>query len=211
MKPRLLGLLAPYLAVLIFWCGFESAWASLLAYHALILILSRRHLGRVAVGWRRRHLLLALLPSLATGPLVYSLLPSMVQLPIDAWLSAYGLSGLSRILMIPYFGVVHPVFEQAHWSSLRVYRAAGAGAPAPGVQVRAHELVAHVAFAGYHVLVLASLMRPEWVVISFGVLVLASVAWRRLEQYAGGGLAVAACSHILVDSGLVLAAVLRAA
>ena len=222
MKHVILRLLAPYAAVLVFWCWLGNAWASILAYHALVLVLSRRHLRRVASGWTHRWLLPMTLPCIVVGPLMYVLLPSMSRLPIGLWLEAHALSGLGRVLMIPYFGVVHPILEQAHWSSLRTRIAAGgvapgtgtvvpaSGAVAPRLGARAAGMVAHVAFAGYHLLVLASLMRAPWLWLSFGVLVLASVVWRRLEQAADGGLAMPVLSHILVDSGLVLAAVLRA-
>lgn len=193
LLPRML---APYFAVLPLWCWAHNAWACILVYHALILLWSRWDLTRLALGWNRQHMWRVALPCLVVGPLVYILLPSMGKQPMSDWLAAYGLSGMRLVLLVPYFGVVHPMLEQAHWSSLRTNRKVGA--------------LAHVAFAGYHVLVLASLMQTTWLVASFGILVLASIAWRRLELVSDGGLAVPVVSHLLVDSGLVLAAVFRA-
>ena len=49
---RTLRLLAPYLAVGVFWYGFSSAWLAILAYHAQILLWSRGRLCGMRWGPR---------------------------------------------------------------------------------------------------------------------------------------------------------------
>jgi hypothetical protein len=189
-------MLAPYLAVVVFWCWLHDAWACILVYHAQILLWSRHELTHLRGGWDARMFWLVSAPGILAGGLAFLLLPAMSRMPVDSWLSMHGLSGMARLLMVPYFGVVHPLLEEAHWSSLRAQPRLGGAA--------------HVLFAGYHVLVLGSLLRLPWVVACSGVLVLASVVWKRRASAAQGGPLIPALSHVIADSSLVIAAVLRA-
>ena len=197
MMKVLLKMLAPYAAVLIFWCGLHSAWAALLAYHFQILFWSRRDLRRGLSGWNLKMFLAVALPCIAAGPLTYLLLPYMTRVPVQTWLAAYGLTGVALLLMVPYYGLIHPFLEQAHWSSLRAQPRVGP--------------LAHVLFAAYHVLVLVSLLRTPWILLCVAVLLTASIGWRWLEQRTRGGLLVPVLSQVLADSGLVVAALIRAA
>jgi hypothetical protein len=188
-------LLAPYIAVLVFWLGFQSAWGAILAYHVQILFGARRHLPSLWRGWDSLGFWVAALPAAAAGPLAYLLLPRMTAgTELSAWLSDHGLAGVSLLVMIPYFGLVHPLLEQIHWSRLRP-----------------RGWIAHAAFAGYHALVLASLFTRFWLALSLLVLVLVSVLWARLQARQKGGLLIPALGHVFADLGLVLAAWLRAA
>jgi len=196
MRAVVLKMLAPYLAVLVFWRLFHHAWACILVYHLQILLWSRWNVLRAAMGWNARLFSLAGIGFAAAGPLAFVLWPHMARVAADAWLTAHGLAGPARWLMIPYFGIVHPLLEQAHWSPLRAHPRSGP--------------LAHLAYAGYHVIVLWSLMPPPWVAAAIASLLLASVAWRQLERAAGGGLAIPVLTHMLADTGLVCAAVLRA-
>lgn len=186
----LLRLLAPYIAVGIFWCVLDNAWLAILAYHAQILLWSSR--GRVPLRWRptRAREVLFALPAVTVGPLVYYLLPVMTHSGLAFWLSAHALSGLSFVLMVPYFGIVHPILEQRHWAPLR-----------------ARTPLAHAAFAGYHLLVLYSLLTIPWLVVSFCVLILVSMLWRWISTKTGS-LAVAVVSHVLADLGIIVVALI---
>jgi hypothetical protein len=183
-----LKLLAPYIAVAIFWCVLENAWLAILAYHIQILIGSRRRLGTLARGGNRRAFMVTAIPSVLVGPLLYFLLPSIASVPVAEWLARYHLAGLSFVLMIPYFGVIHPMLEQMHWSGLRERSPGG-----------------HAVFAGYHVIVLYTLLPPLWLALSFAVLVLASAGWQRIAKTTGG-LAVPCVAHVLADLGIIFAA-----
>jgi membrane protease YdiL (CAAX protease family) len=182
-----LRMLAPWLAVGVFWLGFGDAWLAILAYHAQILLWS---LGR-PLGLRRpmrdRITWLIALSALA-GPALWLLLPHITRTDLGGWLALHGLSGASLVVMIAYFGLVHPLLEQAHWTPLRE------ATP-----------IAHVAFAGYHMLVLASLLTPPWLVVCSVILTAASVVWQEMTRRTGSAW-VAVASHMAADAGIVLVA-----
>ena len=94
--------------------------------------------------------------------------------------------------MIPYYGIIHPILEQIHWAPLREKTP-----------------LAHLAFAGYHVLVVYSLLTPPWLVLCFGVLAAASFVWQRMTTRTTS-LAGPIVSHVLADLGVVVVAWLRA-
>jgi hypothetical protein len=185
-----LKLLAPYLAVIVFWVWLGNAWLAILAYHAQILLWSHGSRPRLG-GPHGASLAWFLVPSALAGPALYFLLPYITRTDLAVWLRAHGLSGWSLLAMVAYFGLVHPFLEQMHWSPLRK------ATPA-----------AHVLFAGYHVLVLYSLLGVPWLAVCFGVLATASVVWQRMEG-GSGGLALPIASHVLADFGIVLVAWLQ--
>ena len=190
-----LKLLVPYLAVLLFWCLLENAWATILVYHAQILLWSRHRIPVVLHGWDKRLFLTFSLPCLLGGPVAFLLLPYMTPgVELSEWLARFGLSGWTLWMIIPYFGIVHPLLEQAHWQELR------------GLGLRAH-----LAFAGCHMLVLCGLLHPAWLVVCFTVLFGASATWAYLDGRSQSGLLLQSLGHILADMGIVVAAVLRAA
>jgi len=180
-------ILAPYLAVLVFWIGLSNAWLTILAYHAQILFWSSR---TERVDFRvasKSHLILAL-PTVLTGPLTFFILPLFLKLSLSDWLLLHQLSGIAFLFMIPYYGIVHPILEQMHWEPLR----------------RATPW-AHPAFAGYHMLVLFSLLKAPWLLLCSAILMLASFLWREMARQSQS-LTVPIVSHILADFGMVLAA-----
>ena len=183
----LLKLLAPYLAVGLFWCVLSNGWLAILAYHAQILLWSRRNPIKWHGPTQRRMLLLAA-PTLVAGPVLYFLLPHITAMELSEWMRAYGLTGIALVIMIPYFGLLHPIIEQIHWSPLRDQTP-----------------LAHVCFAGYHVLVLSSLLTPVWTVLCFVLLVAASVLWQYLQKQTRS-LWVPIASHVLADLSMILVA-----
>jgi hypothetical protein len=180
-------LAAPYFAVAVFWCGLSNAWLAILAYHAQILWFSRKDITETSWKISPRFILLAL-PAVLAGPLIWWLLPHITHTDFPAWLADHHLSRLSLAVMIPYFGLVHPVLEQIHWAPLREKTP-----------------LAHPLFAGYHMLVLFSLLTVPWLAIGFVALAAASVAWQFLAKRSGS-LAAPIASHILADLGIVIAA-----
>ena len=186
-----LKLLAPYLAVGFFWCVFSNAWLAIFAYHVQILCWYRQTPSNMARPSRNRFMLLTL-PAVATGPLVYFLLPFITQTDLGSWLQKHHLSGLAFIAMIPYFGLLHPLLEQIHWAQLREY--------AP---------ISHLMFAGYHMLVLHSLLTFPWLCVCFVILASASFIWQQIAKRSNS-LAVPIASHVLADLGIITAAWLKA-
>lgn len=180
---------APYVSVLIFWVGLESAWLAMLGYHAQVAFwLSRMPPSRSELRVSRT--LALALPSLLAGPVVFLLLPRIASTGVGGWLGRFGLSGASLVVMVVYFALVHPPLEQVYWSRLRETTP-----------------LSHVLFAGYHMIVLASLLPMPWLAACFAVLVGASLMWQHLQSMSGGLLAPIA-SHALSDAGIVLAAFL---
>jgi hypothetical protein len=186
-----LRLLAPYFAVVVFWCIFSNAWLAILAYHVQILLWTRGPF-RAMRKERCKHLTLLALPAALAGPLLYWLLPHMTHADLASWLAQRGLSDCSLLVMIPYFGIVHPLLEERHWAPLRK-----------------RTPLAHPVFAGYHMPVLHSLLTFPWLALCFAVLTAASLIWHKMAQRPGGPPAAVA-SHILADLGIVLAAWLKA-
>jgi membrane protease YdiL (CAAX protease family) len=187
---QILKLLAPYFAVGVFWCIFSNAWLAIFAYHIQILIWSRHELYEMRRPSSKRIMLIAL-PTVVAGPLLYFLLPYITHVDLSAWLKSYHLSGTSFLLMIPYFGLIHPLLEQMHWH-----------------QLREETVLSHPTFAGYHILVLFSLLTIPWLLLCFAVLMVASVTWQYAARFTRS-LAVPTFSHILADLGVVLAAWVR--
>ncbi len=183
----LLKILAPYLAVGICWCVLKNGWLAILAYHAQILFWSRGSWSKLRRPNCKR-ILLAAVPTAIAGPLLYFLLPYVTHTPLAGWLESYKLSGLSLVLMIPYFGIIHPVLEQLHWEPLRE---------------QLH--LSHLCFAGYHMMVLISLLKAPWLIACFITLAAASIVWQQLTRRADS-LSVAVLSHIFADLGVILTA-----
>lgn len=182
-----LKMAAPYLAVGVFWIGFHNGWLALLAYHAQILWWSRGRLrGIDRPRWTPLSLLV--LPAALTGPVLYFVLPYIARIDLGAWLVRYQVTGAGLVAMVFYYGLVHPAIEQTHWAPLR-----------------GRTPIAHAAFAGYHVLVLYSLLPVPWLAVSFAVLATVSWLWKRLAQESGS-LVPAITSHVAADLGMVIVA-----
>lgn len=186
----MLKLLAPYLAVIIFWLGFQNACLSILVYHAQILFWSKDHFKLLFKGFSKQGFVCFALPCLATGLITYFLLPFMYpEAALAPWLSSYKLEGLALLLMIPYFGFFHPPLEQMHWVELR----------------EKHGLLAHLCFAGYHAIVLFSLVNAIWLALVVTVLFSVSMQWAWMHNRYQG-LAIPALTHIFADAGIIVAA-----
>ena len=175
-----LQVLAPWISVLVFWVGFQNAWAALLGYHVQILCWHPHEIRR---AWHRP----TPCPSwvwilLLTAPVMILLLPAFLRIPITDWLQAHGLTLLGFTFMIPWFGIVHPILEQIHWTPLRN-----------------RTPLAHPLFAGYHLLVLHELLTQPGLFLSFAVLCTASIFWHHIPR------PTAIRSHQLADTGIALA------
>jgi hypothetical protein len=183
---QMLRLLAPYFAVGLFCCLWSNAWLALIAYHTQILFWSRGSLSQIRRPACKRLLLLGL-PTVATGPLLYVLLLNNTHTDIQVWLANHRLTGLLLTALIPYFGLINPWLEEIHWTPLRN-----------------STWLAHLLFAGYHVLVLYSLLTIPWLILCFTVLLIVSYMWQQLTRMSQS-LIPAILSHILADLGIVVA------
>lgn len=182
-----LKMAAPYLAMLVFWVGFHSAWLAILAYHLQIVWWMRGSWPRLT---RPRWSLLTLFvaPSALVGPVLYVVLPRIATVPLGPWLASYGLGGIALSALVPYYALVNPVLEEAFWAPLRERTA-----------------WAHLSFAGYHLLILYTLVGVPALAGIFVVLAAASWVWKRNGQRSGS-LVPAIASHVVADIGIIVVA-----
>lgn len=186
----LMKVLAPYLAVLLFWVWLENGWLAILAYHAQVLLLHDKErdfkvFARITKSWP------LILPAAATGIIAYLLLPHLTKLPISSWLSRFHLEGWGLLLIAPYFGIIHPFLEQAHWQPLW----------------EKHRTCAPLFFAGYHMLVLYSLLPWHWLLAAFAILTAISHLWLKMRKEEGAIIAPTLI-HICSDLGMIVAVLL---
>ena len=185
MKLAIIRALIPYLTVGLFWCYLDSAWLALVSYHVTILVFRDRTI-KLNFKINRLGVQLALI-TVPSGILTYFLLDYFTKTKIDDWLISYGLEGTSFLLMIPYFGLIHPLIEQIHWSPLRK-----------------KTWISHLLFAGYHLLVLSSLLSTVWLIAAFFLLATVSLTWSILEEKTEG-MTSGVLSHTFADFGIILA------
>ena len=176
---------APYLSVLIFWVWLENGLLALLAYHAQILfwaIQSQKpnfSISKQALG--------VVTPTAFCGVVTYFFLPYLVKLPVSEWLARFKVTGVTLSFLVPYFGVIHPFLEQAHWRPI-----------CQGMRL------GHWFFAGYHMLVIHSLLSLPWLIISFFLLTAVSYLWSYLARKEGSYFP-STLIHICADFGMILA------
>lgn len=195
---RFLAALLPYVAVLIGMYVLSNAWLAMLLYHLGIMVFiflrkSPAFSKTLWFGFDRVLTIPAILVCAMAAPIVYFLWPwfSVSDSILSDWLSLYGLTGFSWILLIPYFSIVHPVLEEIHWRNI---------APKRFVWLCWQDL----AFAGYHILVLFQLFHWPWLFLVFAVLTGSSAFWRWVAQRTGGyGLTI--LTHAVADAGVVTA------
>ena len=88
-----------------------------------------------------------------------------------------------------YFSTVQPILEELYWRGFL------------GNSQKCFSWV-DLAFAGYHILVLAWFIKTGWLVVAFIVLTVAGCVWRYTAARLGG-LAVVLVSHIVADVSIV--------
>jgi hypothetical protein len=194
---KLLAGLVPYVAVLVGMYLLHSAWAAVLLYHigivTFVLIFKAGDMGsKIKSGYKMPVLIPAVITCALTAPAVYFMWPwfSASEGILPEWLEKYGLTGLSWLVLIPYFSIIHPVLEEIHWRDI---------APEPFKWICWQDLL----FAGYHVLVLYQLLFWPWLFLVFGVLTGCSIFWRwSAGKFAGYGLAI--LTHAVADAGVVI-------
>lgn len=182
----ILRMLAPYFSVIVGWLCFKNGWLAILLYHAQIIFwaLLKEESPRITGLIKFTHTWI--LPSLLLGVAAFLLLPVLISHSgFREWLNIYKLLGYSLVLMIPYFGLLHPILEEYHWRPITEITSWG-----------------HFFFAFYHALVLYSRF-PLWLVVLCVLgLLLVSVLWSEMYKREGHMLS-AILFHIFADlSGL---------
>jgi membrane protease YdiL (CAAX protease family) len=189
---KIVSYFIPYIAVLVGLYVFGSGWLAMLGYHfgmAVVLVCchSRGLFGEIFKGWNLLALLGGGVLSALVFPVLYFLWPYMETEggELGGLLSKYGLCGISWVLFMVYFSTVQPLLEELFWRGYHV-------------SSKRSVCMADVAFAGYHILVLALFIKWGWLAVAFFVLVCVSWLWRYLARRFGGLLAPVV-SHVVAD------------
>jgi hypothetical protein len=91
---------------------------------------------------------------------------------------------------MPYFSLVHPVFEEVHWRGLSPEKVNGI-------------CWQDLCYAGYHVLVLFQVIYWPWLFFVFAVLAGSSFFWRwAAERFGCYGLPI--LTHAAADAGVIV-------
>jgi len=186
--------LLPYAAVLLGLYVLRSAWASVLVYHAgmiIALAARRRDWSTWFRGWHTGWAIaLALMGALA-GEAFCLLWPVLGLEGLKFEVARLGLSGPGFVFFLWYFAVAGSWLEEAYWRGLLFSESRG-------------PVLNDVFFAGYHVLVLRLFLDWPWVVVSAIALTITAWIWRQVARRCGGML-VPGLSHLTADVGIVLA------
>jgi len=197
-RANTLPFLIPYFAVFMGLYILKNAWIAILLYHSLILayLIITGHLAdfrKIFIGRNNRLFLISCAISVIGGPALF-LLWNFMKLDtssLSSNLAEFQLKGLSWILFMPYFCLLHPILEEVFW------RSKPDSESKPGYYK-------DILFGGYHVLVLVFFIKVEWVAISFFILAFVSWMWRSISRKTNG-LLIAFLSHILANSSIIIA------
>jgi hypothetical protein len=195
------GVLLPYAAVPVGLYLLRSAWAAALAYElgmlAFVLAAPRRPCRpapelRPAPRWMPGVLLAF---SLLAGPAAVGLWPLAGRgAPggLAATLAGWGVKQAVWPWLAAFLCLSTPWLEERHW---RLWLGRSCR---PAIETSAW-------FAGYHLLVLAPILRPAWLLLAFGSLALAAWCWHSLLRFRNGfGWAV--FCHAVADASILAAA-----
>lgn len=186
----------PYLAVVVGMYLLHSAWASILFYHAgMVMVLTATRswgTGRPVSGGHAWLVLLGVAAASATaGIIIFVLWPIMKlpQLVLAAELVKLGLQNAGWILFILYYFTVNPVLEELFW---RGYLGSTSRLPTWN----------DAWFSGYHLLVIFLFVGWPWLILSFVILLTVAWFWRQLTDHYQS-LWPPIASHAAADFGII--------
>jgi membrane protease YdiL (CAAX protease family) len=196
VRLKLISVLVPYIAVLVGLYVLKNGWVAIGLYHLGITVFlvasgSGGLLKKVCTGWNSITAAAGIVIPVMIIPAIFIFWKYMQleNMPLNTALANFGLSGTSWLFFMIYFSTVQPFLEELYW---RGYLESG----------RKYFSWTDLAFAGYHILVLAWFIKLPWLVIAFIVLAGAAYVWRymaaRLE-----GLIVPLLSHIIADVSII--------
>ena len=193
---KLISALVPYVAVLIGLYVLKNAWVAIGLYHfgiAVFLIAGsgKSLLKRTCTGWNSLMAAIGAAMSVMIFPIVFFFWGYMQpdNMYMNSALVNFGLHGTSWFIFMIYFSTVQPFLEELYWR----------GYLEPG---RKNFSWTDLAFAGYHILVLAWFIKLPWLIVAFVVLTIAAYIWRHMA-FKLKGLAVPLLSHIIADISII--------
>jgi membrane protease YdiL (CAAX protease family) len=195
LKPRLLWVVLPYLAVFLGLVILRNAWGALVGFHLTLLPLLVMDWQKILPRLRSPVSIGMLLAVAATGivggtGLWFTWPHAGLPLKFSASVATVGLSGSIWLPFIIYFVLVNPWLEEAYWR---------------GVLTSSSQYPALIdfLFAGYHLLIIGLFVSPFWMIYTFVILACASWFWREVTRYTGS-LLPSVLSHLLADLTILL-------
>ncbi len=195
---KLISMLVPYAAVLIGLYLFRNGLLAFGLYHIGMIAFLITHdrsnlLKKIRSGWNMPAALISAVACALIIPVIF-LLWRYMQLEsssLKATLSGFRLYGVSWYIFMIYFCTVQPLLEELFWR---------------GYLDSSHKYLSwpDLAFAGYHILVLAWFIKMPWLLLSFIILSMAAWGWRHIA-HKFRGLAVPLFSHVVADISIITA------
>ena len=196
---KLISMAVPYVAVFVGLYVLKNAWLAIGLYHfGIIAFLIADEPGKllknIRSGWNFTAAVISVVVCALIVPVIFILWQYM-QLEnscLKTTLTNFGLYGSSWFFFMIYFSTVQPFLEELYWR---------------GYLECSHKCLSltDLAFAGYHVFVLAWFIKLPWLVMAFIVLTVAAYGWRYIA-YKFEGLAVPLLSHITADISIIVVA-----
>ncbi|MHC4637242.1 MAG: hypothetical protein ACYTBP_00115 [Planctomycetota bacterium] len=192
---KLVSMFVPYAAVLIGLYLLNSAWAAILLYHFGVMMFliadNQKQLKKLHPGFNATAAVISIIISVLIIFVLYFMW-DVIRLPncnLKVLLPELGLTGLSWYLFVIFFAAIHPLSEEMFW---RVYHSSE----------QPRFILADLAFAGYHILVLLWFVKWPWLAAAFIILSLTAYLWRYLgKRY--NGLVIPLVSHITADIAII--------
>lgn len=196
MSVRDISALLPYAAI---WLGmhvFHSAWAAILLFHAVILLIiavsrTKPPLKELVRSSGNRWLFVSVIIGTCSGIALFLLWPLLsVPADIGTYLNGIGLTAYSWPFFIIYYVLMNPFIEEYYWRGWM-----GSGSKRP--------VLTDALFGGYHVIVLAPNIGIAWLIPVFVLLSGAGWYWRQTRRVTAG-LLTPILSHMAADITIIL-------
>jgi hypothetical protein len=193
---KVLAPIIPYATIGIGLLVFHSAWLAIVGYHAgMIAIIYLSGAGsRLKESFRGNGFCIPVIAALAGacgGTLLYILWPYLgIAGGLNSYLRSIGLDERTWPAFLAYFIVMNPLIEEYYWR--------GYLAPV-GKRIGLNDLV----FSGYHLIVMAGLLEPVWLLAAFVCLTAGAWFWRQMNRL-NGGLLASTVSHLTADATVIL-------
>jgi hypothetical protein len=185
--------LAPYAALAVSFFILHNAWIALLSFHLSMLafiFLNRSRISSRANFKNGNYKIYLINAAMGAAALVFYFLWPLSGIPQDVHpvLKSIGLSQGNYLYLLAYFVAVNPWIEEYFW---RGYLGSAAKGITPS----------DVLFAGYHVMLLATVIGAIWLIPAFVILFSAAWFWRQCDRWSQG-LGASIISHIAADAAI---------
>ena len=201
-KLRFLWVLPAYVFIGAGMHGFRNGWLAILGLHLVMGVVllgtrsGRSEIRQLARGWHGLLFAGIALAGALAGVLIYFLwfVARIPELSMVGALSRVGLVDRSWLAFAVYYSLVNPWLEEGFWRGWL-----GSRSKLPDAS--------DVAYAGYHLVVMALFVTWPWILVSFVILVGAGWMWRQAAAKRDG-LLIPALAHFIADASIIAAACL---